>query len=172
MGLCKSKLIPKECTDELQTRDFLHLKPFTFNGIIIKCKVQHVYDGDTVSIVFNHRGIFDLRHLRMYGYDSPEMKPLKTIENRELHIQAAHKCRDIMIQLVQDKIFYVHFMKEDKYGRLLGHLYPITNSNTPEEKIISINTQMIQNGFGKEYQGGKKIEFTKYELEKIINSSL
>ena len=40
-----------------------------------RAKVVDVYDGDTVTIVIFNKCGFEKHKLRMYGYDSPEMKP-------------------------------------------------------------------------------------------------
>jgi endonuclease YncB( thermonuclease family) len=106
----------------------------------------------------------------MYGYDSPEMKPLKSIEFRDLHIKAANISKNMLIKLTLNKIFWVKFKNEDKYGRLLGELYEIVdNSVFIDQK--NINNYMIENGYGKKYFGEKKQEFTIDELNNIINMS-
>jgi len=153
-------------TTDLQNNSFSKLQKFTYNGRITKCKVTDVYDGDTVTIVFydNDRPIKD--SFRMFGYDAPEMKPLKTTPNRELHISAAKVSKKILQNLTKDKIVWVKFCNEEKYGRLMGHLYfnnPIDNINSK-----SINDYMIENGFGKVYNGGQKSEFTFQDLNAIM----
>lgn len=53
--------------------------------------------------------------VRLNGYDSPEMKPLKSIDNYELHFKCASIVKDIKILNID-----VEFQSEnDKYGRLL-----------------------------------------------------
>jgi endonuclease YncB( thermonuclease family) len=153
---------------DLLNNSFSTLQKFTFSGIITKCKVVDVYDGDTVTIVFYHNDQPIKDTFRMYGYDSPEMKPLKTVQNRDLHIQAAKISKNIMLNLTKDKILWVKFNNEEKYGRLMGGLYfqePVNNT------IKSINDYMIENGYGKAYKGEHKDEFTLDDLNKIIKKN-
>ena len=167
---CKQSMTSHNTLDEYHTADlqnnsFSKLQKFTYNGKITKCKVTDVYDGDTVTIVFydNDKPIKD--SFRMFGYDAPEMKPLKTTPNRELHISAAKVSKEVLQNLTKDKVLWVKFCNEEKYGRLMGHLYfndPILNSK-------SINDYMIENGFGKAYNGGQKSEFTLQDLNTIIH---
>lgn len=135
-----------------------------------KARVVDVYDGDTVTIVFYFQDHPIKDSFRMLGYDSPEMKPLKTIPNRDLHIQAARVARKYLHDTIIDQIVWVHFVQEEKYGRLMGELFMIDphhpNYFTGKEK--SINATMIQKGFGKPYNGGHKEDFTVSELEHIL----
>jgi len=153
-------------TADLTNNSFSNLKKFTYDGKITKCKVVDVYDGDTVTIVFydNNRPIKD--SFRMFGYDAPEIKPLKTTPNREIHISAAKRSKQELQNLTKDKILWVKFCSEEKYGRLMGYLYfdsPMNNSSA-----MSINNHMMEHGFGKTYNGEKKHEFTFTELNAII----
>jgi len=112
------------------------------------CKVVDVYDGDTVTITILNNCAIQKYKLRMYGYDSPEMKPKKTLENRELEIEKAKAAKEFLYNLVYNKICIVQLKGFDKYGRLLGTL--ISNN-------LNINKHMIDNGHGYEYFGGTKI---------------
>jgi endonuclease YncB( thermonuclease family) len=152
---------------DLLNNSFSTLEKFSFNNFVTKCKVVDVYDGDTLTIVFYHNDQPIKDSFRMYGYDSPEMKPLKTMQNRELHVQAAKITKNKLINLTKDKILWVKFCHEEKYGRLMGKLYfqePI------DDTIKSINDFMIENGYGKSYKGEQKGEFTLNDLNKIILS--
>jgi endonuclease YncB( thermonuclease family) len=151
--------------NDLIENDFSELKKFTFGGIITKCKIVDIYDGDTVTIVFYYNDIPIKDSFRMYGYDSPEMKPSKTLTNRDLHINAAKKCKKILEDMILNKILWVKFLEEEKYGRLMGYLYfkePINDN------IESINDYMIKNGLGKSYLGGQKSDFNVEEIKNIL----
>jgi len=115
------------------------------------CKVVDVYDGDTVTIILINRGQFEKYKLRMYGYDSPEMKPLKSITNREEIKNKAKIAKDFLSILVLNKICEFKSMGNDKYGRLLGNLYIKINDNN-----ICINELMIKTNHGYPYTGGTK----------------
>ncbi len=171
MGNCKSVGIKqnddKYHTIELETNSYNNVDLFTFNKHFTKAKVVDVYDGDTILIVFYYRDIPFKTKFRMYGYDSPELKPLKNIDNRELHIKCAKKARDMLSEQILDKIVWVSFVEEEKYGRTMGKIYKITNQNFYHPTDLCYNNWMIDNKLGKIYDGGKKIEFSKQELDEI-----
>jgi endonuclease YncB( thermonuclease family) len=151
---------------DLQDNSFRDLKKATFDGFVTKAKVVSVYDGDTLTLVFyyNDRPIKD--SFRMLGYDSPEIHPLNTIAHRDLHIEAAHVARNKLIEKVNNKIVWVKFTHEEKFGRIMGTIY--ADSEKLTENLPSINDLMISKGYGKAYTGGHKEEFTEHELNRII----
>jgi endonuclease YncB( thermonuclease family) len=111
------------------------------------CKVVDVYDGDTATIsLINNCQIQKLK-LRMYGYDSPELKPRLDKVNRDEEIKKAKEAKQFLSDLVLDKICTVDTRGFDKYGRLLGTLYA---------ENVNINELMVSHGHGYEYYGGKK----------------
>lgn len=85
--------------------------------------------------------------IRIYGIDTPEMKPSKNLLNRDEHIKKAHQAKDYLSNMILNKIIYCEFMQNDKYGRPLAKLY-YQNKN--------ISNIMIENGFAKSYDGGTK----------------
>ena len=88
---------------------------------------------------------------RCLGYDSPEMKPLLTLENRDEIKKKAILARDKFSELLlQDSTITIKCGKFEKYGRLLVNVY----NNTNGEK--SLNQIMIDEKHGYEYFGGKK----------------
>lgn len=116
-----------------------------------RCKVVDVYDGDTVTIVLFNKFGFEKHKLRMYGYDSPEMKPKRDLPNREEEIKKAKEAKKYLSDLVLNKIVKFESMGYDKYGRLLGKLY-ILNYCSEQE----INQLMVDLGYGYPYFGGTK----------------
>jgi endonuclease YncB( thermonuclease family) len=156
-------------TSELITNSFTDLNKFTFKGMLTKAKVVDVYDGDTVTIVFYFHNLPVKDSFRMYGYDSPELKPLKTTPHRELHINAGKVAREYIKRRLLEKIVWVKFLQEEKYGRLMGSLYTIS-PHSPDQFLGNeeeINQTMITKGYGKPYKGGTKSEFTEQELTQI-----
>lgn len=117
-----------------------------------RCKVVDVYDGDTVTIVIYNKFGFEKHKLRMYGYDSPEIKPKLNLPNREQEIEKAKKAKKYLSDLVLNKIFKFESMGYDKYGRLLGKLYIINLCSDN----IEINQLMIDSNYGYPYYGGTK----------------
>ena len=126
---------------------------FTLEGQTKICKVVDIYDGDTCRVVFNHNGCINKWNVRMNGYDSPEMRPSRSLENRLEIKKKAVESKEFLRSLVAnspEQLVYVKCGGFDKYGRLLGELYV----NLEDEK--SVNQQMIDNGHGYEYYGGTK----------------
>ena len=160
-------------TKDLLKNSFDNLKKFTFEGIITKAKVIDVYDGDTVTIVFYFQDIPIKDTFRMIGYDSPEIKPRKDMQNRNLHITAAKYVKEFLKNKLLNQIVWVKFSQEEKYGRLMGNMYLI-NPNSKNKFIGNedcINELMVVNGYGKQYGGGRKSEFTDIELNNIIDTT-
>ena len=135
----------KECTKKTQK--------FTLEGCFKLCKVVSVYDGDTCRVVFNHNGQINKWNIRMNGYDSPEMRPSRSLPNRDEIKAKAKISKEYLKSLIcndEDQLVYLKCGKFDKYGRLLGTIYV----NLDDE--FSVNDLMIQNGYAYEYHGGTK----------------
>lgn len=125
---------------------------FDFNNEIHLAKVVKCYDGDTVHCCFKHNGAYYKFNIRMHGYDSPELRPRKSIpkDKREQIINSAIKARDRLKELVLNKNIILLCKGLDKYGRILG----IIKLNINDEK--SVNDLMIEEGLGYKYNGGTK----------------
>lgn len=120
---------------------------FTLNGYKTFGKCVHVYDGDTVHIIFkipNSDACYKWI-VRLIGIDTPEMKSKNPNEK-----QKAKESQAFLSKLILNKIIYVECLEFDKYGRLLGNLY--LDINEPK----SLNQLMIDNGYAKAYDGGHK----------------
>jgi len=117
-------------------------------------KVLKVYDGDTIWIAIRiNFKIYKLK-VRMYGIDTPEMKPLKTQKNRDQEIAAAKKAKKFLADLVDQRVVKMKCGEWDKYGRLLGTL--IIKGNGLCSSEINVNELMIKKGHAKSYFGGTK----------------
>lgn len=127
-------------------------KLFTMNGQSKWCKVIDVYDGDTINIVFSMGGQIVHHKMRLAGIDTPEMKPLKTTPNRDAVIENAKKAKAYLESHILDKIVWIEFCSEEKYGRLMGVIY----LDRQKVQSQSVNKMMIDNGHAKKYNGGKK----------------
>jgi micrococcal nuclease len=133
----------------LRLRKTFH--PFDLRGRNISAKVLSVYDGDTITIGFKFRGEYWRSSLRIYGIDTPELKPIRRGRSEESILkekEAAEKARDYLSGRILGKLITVKFNKSnDKYGRLLGEVF------LGEENLAET---MIGLGLGYEYGGGKK----------------
>ena len=138
MACYKSKL--QKCTID-NTPDFC------FKNQTKQCKVLDIYDGDTITIAIKlDKNIFKWK-VRMYGYDSPEMRPLKKIKNREEIKKNALIAKQALIEKILNKLVEIEILGFDKYGRILGNIY-YDNEN--------INEYMLTNNYGYAYTGGTK----------------
>ena len=127
--------------------------PFSLNGMKTLAKVVNVYDGDTFKACMEHDGVMRKYTFRTLGYDAAEMKPLKSLPNREEHKALAVQARDLLRSLVLDQIVVIECQKFDKYGRVLCYLY--LESSESED---SVNKMMLDSGLVKPYDGGKRPE--------------
>ena len=150
MGICSYK--NKAYNQIVNCNDFHEL---SLENMSMFGKVLSIYDGDTLTIGIYVWNQFLKTKIRMYGYDSPEMKPKLNIPNRDSEIQKAHAAKDYLQNLIgKDNIVWIQFMKFDKYGRALANLYQIGSGKKQLTK--SINDIMIENGHGYKYYGGTK----------------
>ena len=119
---------------------------FSLNGYKTFAKCVHVYDGDTIHVVFKMPNSNECYKwiIRMIGIDTPEMKTKNTYEK-----QLAIKARDFLRNLILDKIIVIECLDFDKYGRLLGDIYSEGND-------MSMSNQLIEKGYAKAYDGGTK----------------
>lgn len=148
-------------------KDFSDLPIFSYSGCSFLAKVVKVTDGDTIEIVFYESGTPRRIKFRMNSYDSPEMKPLLSISDRELHKNAAYKCKVYLEKTILNKIVKVQIdVGGEKYGRLLGDIY----INYVDVGLVSVNKMMIDYGC-LSYTGGSKTTFTKEMLEKICKNT-
>jgi micrococcal nuclease len=122
------------------------VKSFTFEGRKCEGKVVSVYDGDTVKIVIP---LTDKEPDRLYRWncrliniDTPELRT-KNKKEKEFGKQV----RDFLKEKILDKVVTVSCLDFDKYGRLLVELF--INDE-------SINNWLIDKGYAKKYDGGKK----------------
>ena len=114
-------------------------------------KVVEVYDGDTVTVILFCGFRRQTLKVRIYGLDTPEIRPLKSLSNREDEIKRAKAARDFLKQMVLNKVVLLETRGRDKYGRLLSSVYIKTRCT-----LINIGQMMIEEGYGIPYFGGKK----------------
>ena len=162
-----------------------NVKEFSLDKQILLGKVVDCYDADTcrINIILNNKLV--KFNCRLYGVDTPEMRPLKSIENRDEIIKKAHRLKNYLLSLItRNNNFNLddeYSKKEvnlllkqntylvkvkcgifDKYGRLLVELYPYQDSNYTIQTggaikfEYSYNQKLITNNYAYAYYGGKK----------------
>ena len=124
---------------------------FSFNKYECLAKIVDVYDGDTFTACFYYQKNIIKYKFRTLGYDSPEMKPLKSKPEREQEIEEAKQAKEKFIELsnCQNDLVKLKMDKFDKYGRIL-----VTVIRTKDK--LNVNEEMIKQGYGYEYNGGSK----------------
>ena len=88
--------------------------PFNLNGLEDWAKIVNVYDGDTFRATIFIENRIRKYTFRSLGYDSPEMKPLKSLPNRDSHKERAIEARDYLRSLILDKVVFLRCSKNDK----------------------------------------------------------
>ena len=116
-------------------------------------KIVKVLDGDTIDVTIDLG--FDLykkERVRIAGVDTPE-KRTRDLEEKALGIDATNWLKEKLTETIKgDEELTIRTELKGgvgKYGRLLGWLY-VGESN------ISLNEQMITEGYAWEYDGGTK----------------
>ena len=116
-------------------------------------KINRVVDGDTIDVTIDLG--FDLykkERVRVAGVDTPE-KRTKNLEEKALGLDATAWLKEKLEETIKgDEELTVRTELHGgvgKYGRLLGWLY-VGDSD------ISLNEQMITEGYAHAYDGGTK----------------
>ena len=116
-------------------------------------KINKVVDGDTIDVTIDLG--FDLykkERVRIAGVDTPE-KRTRDLEEKALGLDATYWMKDKLTETIKgdEELIIRTELKggTGKYGRLLGWLYV-------GEGDISLNEQMITEGYAWAYDGGTK----------------
>jgi len=116
-------------------------------------EINRVLDGDTIDVTIDLG--FDLykkERVRVAGVDTPE-KRTKDAEEKALGIDATNWLKDHLDGAINGDDDLIIRTELDggvgKYGRLLGWLYIGTEE-------VSLNEQMIEEGYAWPYAGGTK----------------
>jgi endonuclease YncB( thermonuclease family) len=116
-------------------------------------EVTKVLDGDTIDVLIDLG--FDLykkERVRIAGVDTPE-KRTRDLEEKALGIDATNWLKDKLEGAISgddDLVIRTELVGGvGKYGRLLGWLYI-------GDATVSLNEQMIEEGYAWSYDGGTK----------------
>ena len=115
--------------------------------------IDKVLDGDTIDVTIDLGfDLFKKERVRIAGVDTPE-KRTRDLEEKALGIDATNWLKDKLESTLSgdDELSIRTELVGGvgKYGRLLGWLY-IGDSD------VSLNEQMIDEGYAWEYDGGTK----------------
>ena len=115
--------------------------------------IDKVLDGDTIDVTIDLGfDLFKKERVRIAGVDTPE-KRTRNLEEKELGIDATNWLKDRLESTIEgdDELLIRTELVGGvgKYGRLLGWLYV-------GDATVSLNEQMITEGYAWEYDGGTK----------------
>ena len=116
--------------------------------------IDKVLDGDTIDVTIDLGfDLFKKERVRIAGVDTPE-KRTRDLEEKELGIDATNWLKKKLEDTIAGDGDELTVRTElvggtGKYGRLLGWLYI-------NEDTVSLNEQMITEGYAWEYDGGTK----------------
>ena len=116
-------------------------------------KIVKVLDGDTIDVLRDlGLALYKKERVRIAGVDTPE-KRTRDLEEKELGIHATNWMKDKLTETIKgDEELTIRTELKGgvgKYGRLLGWLY-IGDAD------VSLNEQMITEGYAWAYDGGTK----------------
>jgi len=116
-------------------------------------EINRVLDGDTIDVTIDLGfDLFKKERVRVAGVDTPE-KRTRNLEEKALGIDATNWLKEKLTETIKgDEELTIRTELKGgvgKYGRLLGWLYV-------GESTISLNEQMIEEGYAWEYDGGTK----------------
>ena len=116
-------------------------------------QIDKVLDGDTIDVTIDLGfDLFKKERVRVAGVDTPE-KRTRDLEEKELGIDATNWLKKELEDVLagdDELIIRTELVGGvGKYGRLLGWLYV-------GDEELSLNEQMIEQGYAWEYDGGTK----------------
>jgi endonuclease YncB( thermonuclease family) len=109
---------------------------FSYDGKKCRAKVVDIYDGDTGRIVFRDNNEMRQYKFRMYGVDTPEMKPSLKMKNREKEIKKAKEAKKFVEDLILNKVVWVEMLNFDKYGRIIVKIYNYFSNKTSIKEML------------------------------------
>ena len=115
--------------------------------------VVKVYDGDTVTVEVLRHGRWVLQSIRLAGIDTPELRGSSPAEKTK-----AEAARAALAEQVLDEHVWMHCTGREKYGRVLGTLYPVRWWGRGRGEV-SYNQWLVERGHAVLYDGGKKGEW-------------
>ena len=131
--------------DILDTEDAPWL---SMDGELSRCKVIDVYDCDTVTLLVVFGGKVYKKRTRLANIDSAEIRT-RNLDEKKFGLDSKKWLSD----KIMGKKLWVRCGDWDKYGRLLGELFE------DKECLISINDEIVKNGYAYYYDGGKRKGF-------------
>lgn len=144
----------------------------SFEGLVGDARIVDIYDGDTLQVVLDDRGVAIKVKCRLSGIDTCEIRA-RNPENRRL----AYAARDRIVSLATGKpideikdasrktvrrmlesepvIARIACDHDDKWGRTLVKVYD--RSGDTQSGASSFGHVLLQEGLAYRYHGGRKL---------------
>ena len=131
----------------------------------INALIYDVYDGDTCSVMFRFGGEFLKYKIRVLGVDTPEISMRGEKNNTpigDFEEEVGKYIRDKVKDLIEGRECDVIFDKWDKYGgRVNGTIFI--------DGDVTLTDYLLEKGYAKPYDGKKKEDWTREQLEEILS---
>ena len=141
----------EEMLAELSTKTKQNTDHMSFENKVYYAKIVHIYDGDTMHVVFKEFGSFYRWTCRIVGVDTPELRTRNEHEKK-----LGYKVRDALREKLLDKIVKIKCEKFDKYGRLLIDVYIPNEMKREDAETGMLSEWLIDSQYAYEYDGGTK----------------
>lgn len=114
-------------------------------------EVSKVVDGDTIDVIIDLGfSIMYSSRVRLAGIDTPESRTTDKLE-KQLGLESKKYLSDKLKTAKKIVIKTEKLDSSEKYGRILGWLYL-------DGETVSVNNQMIQDGYAWGYLGDTKVK--------------
>jgi len=143
---------------------------FSLKNQYIPARVVDIYDGDTITCVLNIFNQYFRFHIRLSEIDTCEMKS-KEVTNKKLAYEARNRLFNLITskyitenekrkevrKILNESVYMIHLLCDDfdKYGRLLGWVFPYKTFQYDTKK--SFNHQLINENLAYFYKGDTKL---------------
>ena len=135
-------------------------------GVMIDARIVDVLDGDTFVVIYAYGKEFLKSKIRLEGIDTPELHikgERRLLPIGDLEKEAAEHVKKYLESEILGKILKLRISKFDKYGgRFIGMIF--------DENEISLTDDLAQKGYGRVYNGEKKEDWSREELEYILEN--
>ena len=114
-------------------------------------KVEGIVDGDTIDVLIDLG--FDIlfaSRVRLAGIDTPESRT-KDLAEKKLGLESKEYLKYKLKDAKSVKIKTEKMNSSEKYGRILGWIFI-------DDQTVSINEQMISEGYAWGYLGDTKVK--------------
>ena len=149
-----NKIILKKKTEKRM--EYFYLEKKIFNLQLTEnyyVRVIDIYDADTITVILFFRNDPSIIKLRLFGIDTPEMKPKNDNENEIIKEKAlAIIAKIVLTDLIKNNndLLYIKTNGSEKYGRTLATLF------LKKDDTTSINQKLIDLKLADSYYGKKK----------------